>query len=163
MSWHYCSFRPFNMITFCPGDEMRHVGDGGCGDDVSRGVQDVCRRQPAHVHGGSSSRSYCPGRCAWSSPSLGSLWRSCPPLVPRLWREGHVLLHRGRELHLLLSVWRDNWGNWRSRINIHFVMLHSFFNRGQKWWCKLNWNVTSSIVLQHCTYIQTSVSIERQF
>ena len=28
-----------------------------------------------------------------------------------------------------------------------------FFNRGQKWWCKLNRNVTSSIVLQNGTYI----------
>ena len=38
-----------------------------------------------------------------------------------------------------------------------------FFNRGQKWWRKLNGIVTSSTLLQNGTYIWILVSIKRQF
>ena len=38
-----------------------------------------------------------------------------------------------------------------------------FFNRGQKWWRKLNRIVTSSALLQNGTYIWILVSIKRQF
>ena len=38
-----------------------------------------------------------------------------------------------------------------------------FFNRGQKWWRKLNRNVTSPTLLPNGTYISILVSIKRQF
>ena len=38
-----------------------------------------------------------------------------------------------------------------------------FFNRGQKWWRKLNRIVTSSTLLQNGTYIWILVSIKKQF
>ena len=38
-----------------------------------------------------------------------------------------------------------------------------FFNRGQKWWRKLNRIVTSSALLQNGTYIWILVSIKMQF